>query len=772
MDSPLLFQNWDEGGTQISWIAPPLLPLSPDMVSDVFYTHHTFLRLPAFSDLPREDYLYLNSKGCFRVPGGAVLDEFVRSYFMYVHLSSPVTDEATFWRIYYGRTLAHEREDATISLFVFQAMLFASCPFVPPPMLHAAGFPDLRAARNMLYTRAKLLYDLNCEPSPLCIAQASFLLSHHIPSSDLHAGSLWLSISIQNLLVANALDPTADHAAANLQKRIWWSILLRDRILSLGLGRPPQLVIDADRKGTAGGEPITTVLGDSCLGEEDLEEEFDASEVYDPETKKVVAKVLAAQCELALCLGNVLALVNPSSPTTASGFSLVDRVMDNLDSRSTFGGRGSIKERSPDYIREQAAKCRADLLRWSTNTKGALGSVVNSNMAHESISLQFGLAFFYYHAARLSLSNFEALSLQRNDGSLPTHTEVIGTGMIGASENTEAHYERIRDELEDACGCIADTIKRFLAQGVAQYLPIVALPLIAHPLLLSALDVKLSSTKSQSATRKRRFRHYANLMQGFQCRYDGTDTIAGFIQRTLVLAEDMLPPSQMGRVPGIGSRRCNSWSELFCNRPAIYLRLSLALNLALKRRYFPQTMQPHRHLGDHADVTVIPDADASTQIPADMPKSRPARSPNMSCSSPRTECQVQQETRADFMMSYSFAKLQQKQQSGLQPFQPNNDLSIQAGIMASGDPALAVSAPLSVSCDAYLGSNYTSPTQPLQQALSNGYGLQGYGAESFQGDTGGFLETMPDASKDVQGMYSSGSDTEFYSSAMAPPLTA
>ena len=40
--------------------------------------------------------------------------------------------------------------------------------------------------------------------------------------------------------------------------------------------------------------------------------------------------------------------------------------------------------------------------------------------------------------------------------------------------HTEADYERIRDELEDASGCITDTIKRLLAQGVAQYLPIIA----------------------------------------------------------------------------------------------------------------------------------------------------------------------------------------------------------------------------------------------------------------------------------------------------------
>ncbi|KAL4959275.1 Zn(II)2Cys6 transcription factor [Aspergillus stella-maris] len=756
-DSPLLFQNWHEGGKQFPWGTPLPQPMSPGTISDVFYTHHTFLKLPGLSDLPREDYQYLNSKGCFRVPGGAVLDEFVRSYFMYVHPSTPVMNEATFWRMYYGKTSAHQGEDSKISLFVFQAMLFASCPFVAPAVLHAAGFQDLRAARNMLYTRAKLLYDLNCEPSPRCITQASLLLSHHLPSSDFHAGSLWLSISVQNLVVANALDPTPNPATANLQKRIWWGIVLRDRILSLGLGRQPQLVIDGNGKGTRNDGSIATVLGGDVLGEEDLEEEFDASEVYDPETKRNLAKVLTAQCELAICLGNVLALVNPSSSTTASGFSLnTGRNIDDLHLISTWSGKHTVKERSPDDIREQAAKCRADLLRWSTNAKGAMGSVVNSNMTHESVNLQFGLAFFYHHAARLALSNFEALSLQQNDVSPPTDTEVIGTGTTVASKDTEADYYRIRDELEDASGCITDTIKRFLAQGIAQYLPIIALPLIAHPLLLSALDVKLSSTKSQSATRKRRFRYYANLMQVFQSRYDGTDAIAAFIQRTLILAEDLLPPSQMGRDSATGSRRCNSWSELFCHRPEIYLRLSLALNSALKRGYFPQMLRVHRHPGEHADVT----------IPAENPEPKPNRSSNIHGLSLKREPELKQEPWADFLKSYSLTELRQSQVFGQQPYQATNDLSTQVGIMASADPALALNTPLLVGYDACLGTNYTHP------ALSNGYGLQDYGVDIFQEDTADLLESMPVGPIDTRGMYSSGSDMEFYPSAVAPPLTA
>ena len=61
----------------------------------------------------------------------------------------------------------------------------------------------------------------------------------------------------------------------------------------------------------------------------------------------------------------------------------------------------------------------------------------------------------------------------------------------------------------------------------------------ALPLLLNALDVKLSASKSQSATRQRRFRYYAEVMQLYRDRYDGTDGVALFIQQALRFADTL-----------------------------------------------------------------------------------------------------------------------------------------------------------------------------------------------------------------------------------------
>lgn len=50
------------------------------------------------------------------------MEEFVYQYFKRIHPSVPMIDEAQFWRIY------HNRLPGSLSLFVFQSVLFASCP--------------------------------------------------------------------------------------------------------------------------------------------------------------------------------------------------------------------------------------------------------------------------------------------------------------------------------------------------------------------------------------------------------------------------------------------------------------------------------------------------------------------------------------------------------------------------------------------------------------------------------------------------------------------
>lgn len=164
--------------------------------------------------------------------------------------------------------------------------------------------------------------------------------------------------------------------------------------MALGLRRHPRITpqtLDLD--------PGLTGMGVVCggvLAEKDLEGEISGSEVYDPETKRLLAKVVGVQCELAVCLGDVLGVVHSSaSPTNIGDGKIVGDINATRTQRQT--------QKEVPCVKEQVAKCKASLLRWSTNAKAALGAVVNSHMTHESVGLFFGLTFFYYQYVSSSI---------------------------------------------------------------------------------------------------------------------------------------------------------------------------------------------------------------------------------------------------------------------------------------------------------------------------------------------------------------------------------
>jgi hypothetical protein len=140
-----------------------------------------FLHLESLENVPAEDVNFMNAKGCFHVPSRPMLDEFVREYFLHVHPNLPILNEGEFWLMFLGsrRTKPAKR----FSLFVFQAMLCASCSVrLPFPLLSGAsrrirgirgrgadvaqflsmnplrkcGFKSILQARSVFYTRAKV----------------------------------------------------------------------------------------------------------------------------------------------------------------------------------------------------------------------------------------------------------------------------------------------------------------------------------------------------------------------------------------------------------------------------------------------------------------------------------------------------------------------------------------------------------------------------------------------------------------------------------------
>lgn len=130
------------------------------------------------------------------------------------------------------------------------------------------------------------------EHNSIALAQACLLLSLQSTMMNQKLNSVWLSKAIAHAETAGAnFYYSKKDSSHRLQlKRLWWSCILRDRMIALGVRRMIQIgpeKFDFDHTG---------------LQEEDLAEECHESDVYNSTSKKSLSKIVVAQCELAVAM--------------------------------------------------------------------------------------------------------------------------------------------------------------------------------------------------------------------------------------------------------------------------------------------------------------------------------------------------------------------------------------------------------------------------------------------------------------------------------------
>ncbi|KAL4977178.1 hypothetical protein BDW66DRAFT_165918 [Aspergillus desertorum] len=485
-------------------VASSSIPNSSSFPGHVSFAEYPFLELRTLTTLDRADLAFLAAKGCLSVPSESVLDEFVRQYFLQVHPSSPVIDEAEFWHIYKNPHTA-AGEGKKISLSVFQAVIFAGSPYVSAETIRQCGWSDKRAARNALYTRAKTLYDLHAEDRPFCLAQGAVILTLHTSASEPQISSLWLTRAIQNaLIIGNGTwlgAPEADTGSETdgvkmrMRKRLWWAIILRDRSLCLGLRRRPQVTSFDMSMG------IVTELPD----ENDFADEIADSPIYSPDIKRMLLKVLQEQCRLAVLLSEMITFVFASHGVAAPSlcFEQFNEEMDKIARTKSAMARWE--------------RCSA-LNPWmKTEGKGN-----GRGRVPEAVMLFVNFTYMYYQTARINLAHYEALLLEN-------HPQF-------SAKNYFAHLLSAGNTLRDAMAKLTAIMEYFGREGRAQNLPLSVLAYVAMPLVLTAIDLKLSPTSAEMARRRERLDALGEIVRHSGRVYDVTDFVTAGTNHILRLA--------------------------------------------------------------------------------------------------------------------------------------------------------------------------------------------------------------------------------------------
>ncbi|KXH59236.1 hypothetical protein CNYM01_06101 [Colletotrichum nymphaeae SA-01] len=248
------------------------------------------------------DIEYLTDKDALTIPDRDLRDELLRTYAEIVHPFMPALDLHEFL----GCIL--EPRPNSISLLLFQAVMFASVAFVDEECLRARGFSSRKAARKVFFARVRLLYGLDCEQDRLALIQSLLMMTYWYDRPEDEKDTwYWMGIAFSLAQVAS-LHRDPKHLPISerekwLRRRIWWSCVMRDRLLALGIRRPArirdhdfdvsELTVD-DFDLSPASDALLGLLGESKLT------------CADPAARTAMAAACVDLTKLCVCLGHIL----------------------------------------------------------------------------------------------------------------------------------------------------------------------------------------------------------------------------------------------------------------------------------------------------------------------------------------------------------------------------------------------------------------------------------------------------------------------------------
>ncbi|OAP54960.1 hypothetical protein AYL99_10660 [Fonsecaea erecta] len=288
-------------------------------------SHFTFeLCLSNFSSCPKiyfiphnstprvlapEDLEYLERKGALSLPADHICDQLLRSYFQHVQPLTPILDTRSFLDQYVSGN--PQRPGVLLMYSIF----FAAANFADPSTLDAAGFPSRKALKRAMYQRAKALWDIEYEDDKITLIQSAILLSFWYADSTDRAGPWhWAGVAIsmcQGLGFHRSLELVVPDSCkiigySRLFRRLWWSCFVRDRWLSVTLGRPMRIHLDDCDVPMTTVDDITHEWADIPLALKDR---------YFPSDYHLLAHCWVHFVKLTVVLGKVIAVhYSPNKP--------------------------------------------------------------------------------------------------------------------------------------------------------------------------------------------------------------------------------------------------------------------------------------------------------------------------------------------------------------------------------------------------------------------------------------------------------------------------
>ncbi|KAI5367585.1 hypothetical protein Slin14017_G026210 [Septoria linicola] len=500
------------------------------------------------------DQEYLRVEGCFELLPPHVLKPMMRMYFRMVHPNLPIVAEDQFWALWHG----DEFRVGDYSFLLLRAMIFAATCYAELDTLSSVGFVSKREARNTLYRQAKLLFDFGTERDPVANAQASLLLSYNAPNYNLlRLNTYWVTNAIRfaKIVRADSYYRIKDPVRAKLLKRLWWGVIFRDRILSLGLRRTIQSPLSNDWD-----------TDKHLLTADDFSTELGQSPVHDTETQLRIFEMVGTTCRLMQCLSHA---------------SRILYTHERLDDRLEFASRAL-----PAVVAD-IQRSLETLRFWHDQAIRTFPFPISLDDAHETICIYANMMFSYHASAIFGLNTY--LILLRE---------------VFPASHSLFSIEEAREAMEAANNDVSRRTQELVQVRLVKYLPISASAVLSLPLILQAINVAAARGSGMEAVEIRRLDVFTRTLKSQQQNFDGSDFCADVLANIVAYAQDdskfvnsmtawrddrkdINGNGAMSGGPPQAKLKLD-WGNLVFKRPRLFLRLVLYIDLALSTGGPPQ----------------------------------------------------------------------------------------------------------------------------------------------------------------------------------------
>ena len=481
----------------------PTLPLSSAISYFPVQSSRPNIVLPQYlrpipPRITTEDLEFLQRKGAFSIPETGFRNELLRCYVQYVYPFLPIIDLQEFLS-----TIEKNQSSDTMSLLLFQAVMFAATAYIDMRYLHAQGYMTRKAARKSFFEKVKLLYDFDYEVDRVIVVQAVLLMTYWYESPD-DPKDVWHWLGIATS-VARTIGLNCDTSNAPLMspqqrrlwKRIWWSCYMRDRLIAIGMRRPMR------------------------INDEDFDVPMLAVEDFETE---------ALTPELSKMLGGCPAVKDSSKRITLAKMciglaKLCTRISRVLAVQySTLGHKiGATQETTMRLVPKKSAAQPADVIQcdlefdeWHKELSDDLHYFAPNS--HERTSTNDG-EVLHLHRALLAGIYLTAISALHRPQILPSAPNVVV-----APELRELSKRKVREAADD----ITEMYKELFAHDLIRYLPNTGVTCLLPAIIIHLLDIKSTDNTIRQAS-IRKFQFCMQALQRLREMYASADFAFSFL---------------------------------------------------------------------------------------------------------------------------------------------------------------------------------------------------------------------------------------------------